>query len=142
MRARALQARRLRKEDSRKAAEPKARTVDRQGVQRTEKVLATGQVSLRPSALQERRLRQNAEPLARKDLAEVSPLSRRGDAKAVRRLGKGTVNCEQEKSLARRARERPLVHLTELWRLDSERSWYPRRRQENARKSTNPPTSS
>ena len=99
-------------------------------------------ISLRPSARQEVKLHQNAEPLARKDLAEVSPLSRRGDAKAVRRLGKGTVNCEQEKSLARRAREGPLVHLTKLWRVDSERSRHPGRRRENVRESTNPPTSS
>ena len=116
--------------------------VDSQGVRRTEKVLATGQVSLRPSALQERKLRQDAEPLARKDLAEVSPLSRRGDAKAVRRLGKGTVNCDQEKSVASRAGTGPLVHSIELWRVDSEDSQHPRRRLENARKSTNPPTSS
>ena len=88
--------------------------VDSQGVRRTEKVLATGQVSLRPSALQERKLRQDAEPLARRDLAEESPLIRRGDAKAVRRLGKGTVNDEWKKTQARSAREGPLVHLSKL----------------------------
>ena len=74
--------------DSRKAAEPRARTVERQGVRRTEKVLATGQVSLRPSALQERKLRQDAEPLARKDSSEASPLTRRGGARTARHLGK------------------------------------------------------
>ena len=80
--------------DSRKAAEPKARMVERLIVQGMVRVRATGQPILRPSVLRRLMLPQDAAPQARKLLEEAEPqarkllgptlLKRRGDVRAAR----------------------------------------------------------
>ena len=92
--------------------------VERLIVQGMVRVRATGQPILRPSVLRRLTLPQDAAPQARK-LLEPTRLKRRGDVKAVRRRGKGTV-IDEKKTRAGPAQGGPLVHLIGARQADSD----------------------